>query len=116
MTGTGRNLTDQLRFREAVSLFLNLSGHTDAAPKPVQTRVSEGIGASLSDVRGIPGWFLATSSRTTLRLTDDLNTAHAEADDGEHVAVIQHLRSRPLADSLVVMDLQTFSEITAPSP
>lgn len=116
MTGTGRNLSDSLRYREAVSLFLNLSGHDDAQPKPMRPKISESIGVSASDVRGVPGWFLACSSRTTLRLSDDLATAHAEASDGEHVAVVQHLRARPLSDSLVVMRLSDFAAITAPSP
>lgn len=116
MTGTHRNLTDQLRYREAVSLFLNLSGHDDAAAKPMRTKISESIGASASDVRGVPGWHLSTSSRTTLRLSDDLASAQSEAREGEYVALVQHLRARPLAESLVVMDLRTFSAITAPPP
>lgn len=116
MAGTNRNLTDSLRYREAVSLFLNLSGHDDASAKPMRTRISDAIGESASDVRGVDGWHLSTSSRTNLRLSDDLATAQSEAHKGEHVAVVQHLRARPLAESLVVMDLRTFSEITAPPP
>lgn len=115
MSGTSKNLSDALRYREAVSLFLNLSGHADAEARPMR-KLSESIGASASDVRGVDGWHLSTSSRTNLRLSDDLATAQSEAHEGEHVAVVQHLRARPLAESLVVMDLRTFSEITAPPP
>ncbi|MGS0560099.1 hypothetical protein [Microbacterium aurugineum] len=116
MAGTNRNLSDALRYREAVALFLNLSGHDDATARPMRRKVSESIGLSSSDVTGVHGWHIATTSRVTHRLSSDLSEAIELADEGEHVAVVQHLRARPLADSLVVMDLATFSDITAPSP
>jgi hypothetical protein len=111
MTGTSRNLTDQLRFREATALFLNLSGLDDAVARPMRRKISEGIGDSTSDVTGVPGWHLATSSRTTLRIAGDLDTAHAEADGDQLVALVQHRRERPLGDSLVCMTLETFSRM-----
>lgn len=116
MTGTSRNLTDQLRFREATALFLNLSGLDDALARPMRRKVSQGIGDSAADVTGVRGWFIATSSRTTLRIAQDLDTAHAEAGEGQHVALVQHRRERPLGDSLVVMTLDTFSAIAAHTP
>lgn len=116
MTGTGRNLTDSLRYREAVSLFLNLSGHDDATPKPMRRKVSEGIGVSSSDVTGVDGWHIATSSRASFRIGGDLDAAHAEADDDQLVALVQHRRERGLADSLVCMTLEDFARLTASPP
>ncbi|WP_315636993.1 MULTISPECIES: hypothetical protein [Microbacterium] len=116
MTGTSRNLTDQLRFREATALYLNIAGLDDATARPMRRKVSEGIGETTADVTGVDGWFLATSSRASFRIGGDLDAAHAEASDGKHVALVQHRRERPLGDSLVCMTLSTFAAITAPSP
>ena len=116
MTGTGRNLTDALRFREATALFLNLRGHDEAIAKPMRTRISEGIGVSSSDVTGVEGWHIATSSRASFRIGGDLDAAHAGAHDDQLVALIQHRRERGLADSLVCMTLEDFARLTAPPP
>ncbi|WEK62089.1 MAG: hypothetical protein P0Y60_04855 [Candidatus Microbacterium colombiense] len=77
--------------------------------------ISESIGTSASDVTGVDGWHIATSSRITHRLSSDLSDAIDQADEGEHVVLVQHLRARPLADSLVVMSLSQFAEITSPA-
>lgn len=116
MAGTGRNLTDSLRFREATALFLNLHGHDDATAKPMRTRISERIGVSSSDVAGVDGWHIATSSRASFRIGGDLDAAHAEADDDQLVCLVQHRRERSLGDSLVVLTLEDFARLTAPPP
>lgn len=113
MTGRNRNLTDALRFREACALYLAISGHDDAEARPMRRKISDSIGESSSDVRGVEGWHLATSSRATFRIGGDLDNAHAEADDDQLVALVQHRRERPLGDSLVCMTLETFSQLTA---
>lgn len=80
-------------------------------------RISDGIGESTSDVRGISGWHLATSNRPTFRIGGDLDSAHAKADDDQLVALVQHRRERPLGESLVCMTLSAFAAITAsPTP
>lgn len=116
MTGTNRNLTDALRFREACALYLNIAGLDDAEARPMRRKVSEGIGDSAADVTGVPGWFLATSSRATFRIGGDLDAAHEEAEDGQLVALVQHRRERSLGDSLVVLTLSDFARLTVPTP
>jgi hypothetical protein len=114
MTGRNRDLTDALRFREACALYLAISGHDGAEARPMRRKISDAIGESTSDVRGVQGWHLATSSRATFRIGGDLDGAHAEADGGQLVALVQHRKERPLGDSLVCMTLETFSQFTAP--
>ncbi|MFC7943087.1 hypothetical protein ACFUPZ_07495 [Microbacterium oxydans] len=95
-------------------MYLAINGHDDAEARPMHRRISNGIGESASDVRGISGWHLATSSRPTFRIGGDLDSAHAKAEDDQLVALVQRRKERPLGDSLVCMTLATFSQITAP--
>lgn len=115
MTGSGRNLTDALRFREGIGLFMMISG-INAVARPTMRKVSTALGNPQPDVL-IPGqWALETSARIHYKFAEDVASAQNVADAAglPHAAVVQHRSGKLLGDSFVVMTLDTFAALIAP--
>lgn len=109
-----------LRFRELVSLNLQLAGLQHAAPRPPAPlrKPSEALSGDErpeqhSDILGVPGWHLTTHSDLRDRWSVHLDAAEQAAalTGAQHAAIVCYRKARPTSDAYVVMTLATWARL-----